>query len=140
MGIFYQKMKSVLNIAIITLLINCIEINAINLESYPYFTVSDGMAKAVKEKGGKAEFEPLGTATMKDLPNRHELTKNAFRDGLPEQAPFKDSIEERIKAMSRSNLPEEKIQQDNNTNREREIINYDNRRAWELGIRWNPKN
>ena len=133
-------MKSILKIAITALLINCVvDVNAINLESYPYFTVSDGMGQEIKAKGGNAEFEPLGTASMKDLPNKHELTKNAFRDGLPEKAPIKDTIEERIKSMSRSNLPEDKIQTDNNTEREREIINYDNRRAWELGIRWNPK-
>ena len=107
--------------------------------SYPYFTVSDSKGTIVKAAGGKPEFEPLETGQMKTMPTINDLTKNIFKDGFKEKAADKDSIEERIKGHSRSFGDEEATKTALKDSKEKEIVHYDNRKAWELGIVWNPK-
>ena len=75
---------------------------------------------------------------MKTLPNRNDLTRNIFRDGYKEAPSDKDSIEERIKGSSRNFAPEEARKTASKLANQREIIHYDNRKAWDLGIKWNP--
>ena len=86
--------------AIIKLLLIASTASAINLrsesDSYPYFVTSDAKGQIVKAHGGKPEFEPLETGSMKMMPNINDLTKNIFRDGFKEapadkdQGPFRD--------------------------------------------------
>ena len=123
---------------IVKLLLIATSATAINLksESYPYFTVSDSKGQIVKAHGGKPEFEPLETGSMKTMPNINDLTKNIFRDGFKEAPADKDSLEERIKGHSRSFAPEEATKTSERLARDREIVHYDNRKAWELGLKW----
>ena len=107
--------------------------------SYPYFTVSDSKGTIVKAHGGKPEFEPLETGTMKTMPNIIDLTKNIFKDAYKEKPADKDSIEERIKGHSRHFGDEDSQKVADKLALEKDIIHYDNRKAWELGIAWNPK-
>ena len=107
--------------------------------SYPYFTVSDSKGTIVKSHGGKPELEPLETGTMKTMPNIQDLTKNIFKDAYKERAADRDSVEERIKGHSRHFGPEDSTKVADKLALEKEIIHYDNRKAWELGIAWNPK-
>ena len=124
--------------AIFKLLLVACTANAISLksESYPYFTVSDSKGSAVKSHGGKTELEPLETGSMKTMPNLNDLTKNVFRDGFKEQPADKDSVEERIKGNSRNFMPDEAAKTAGVLARDREIVHYDNRKAWELGVKW----
>ena len=106
--------------------------------SYPYFTVSDSKGTIVKAHGGKPELEPLETGVMKTMPNIGDLTKNIFRDAFKEKAADKDSIEERIKGHTRHFGPEDSTKVADKLSLEKDIVHYDNRKAWELGIAWNP--
>ena len=130
-------MKVIAKIALIIGAAQAVSISSTEA-SYPYFTVSDSKGQIVKNNGGKPEFEPLETGSMKTMPNINDLAKNIFRDGFKEKAADRDSIEERIKGYSRNFGDEEATKTAEKLSRDRDIVHYDNRRAWELGINWNP--
>ena len=81
--------------------------SAVQVESYPYYPVSDLKARAVTASGGSQELEPLETGSMKDLPSRYELTKGIVTNGFKEKAPAIDSIEDKIKGASRNHGADE---------------------------------
>ena len=88
--------------------------------------------------GGSAELEPLETGSMKDLPTHYELTKDLLSNGFKEKKPYIDSIEDKIKGASRNHGADEMRQINDKLNNQVKVMDYQTKRALELGVNWNP--
>ena len=108
------------------------------LHSYPYYPSSDLKNRAVTLNGGSAELEPLETGTMKDLPTKYELTKGLLSNGFKEKQPYIDSIEDKIKGASRNHGEDEMRQISDKLTNQKKVMDYQTKRALELGANWNP--